>query len=151
MPPSSLPLATLRAVLGRLIPGDDFPGALDAEVENYFARQLAGDCAHEAAATTAGLLQLDREAAARHAGQSFAALSAAQQDALLSEIESGRIVTAWPAGLLPAAFFARLIELAHEGFYADPANGGNREAASWRMIGYDPHFPADPPLRPASP
>ena len=37
--------------------------------------------------------------------------------------------------------FARLVELAHEGFYADPGNGGNRDAVSWRMIGYETHVP----------
>jgi hypothetical protein len=42
------------------------------------------------------------------------------------------------------AFINRLIDLAAEGFYADPANGGNRDGASWRMIGYDPLLPARP-------
>jgi hypothetical protein len=37
-----------------------------------------------------------------------------------------------------------MVDLAAEGFYADPANGGNRDAASWRMIGYDPRLPANP-------
>jgi hypothetical protein len=40
------------------------------------------------------------------------------------------------------------VELAHEGYYADPGNGGNRDAVSWRMIGYDPRLPTTPKPRP---
>ena len=55
-----------------------------------------------------------------------------------------RTATPWPATFPAAAFINRLIDLAAEGFYADPANGGNRDGASWRMIGYDPLLPARP-------
>lgn len=41
-------------------------------------------------------------------------------------------------------WFARLCDLVAEGFYADPGNGGNEGAASWRMIGYEPRLPAEP-------
>ncbi len=34
-----------------------------------------------------------------------------------------------------------LVRLTAEGYYGDPGNGGNREAASWQMIGYDPRLP----------
>ena len=29
-----------------------------------------------------------------------------------------------------------MVEHVLEGFYADPGNGGNRDAVSWKMIGY---------------
>jgi gluconate 2-dehydrogenase gamma chain len=39
------------------------------------------------------------------------------------------------------AFFARLLALTMEGFFGDPIYGGNRNMASWRMLGY-PGLPA---------
>lgn len=39
------------------------------------------------------------------------------------------------------AFFARLHALAMEGFFSDPIYGGNRNMASWRMLGF-PGLPA---------
>ena len=35
--------ATLRAMVDRLIPPDDFPGGWEAGVGDYLARQLSGD------------------------------------------------------------------------------------------------------------
>ena len=134
-------LASLRALLDRLIPADDFAGALAAGVERYVLDQLTGDCVAEVPAISLGLAQLEAEARARHGGVSFAVLTAPQQDELLSEIEVDRTATVWPAEISAPAFFNRMVELAHEGFYADPGNGGNRDAVSWKMIGYDPRLP----------
>ena len=39
------------------------------------------------------------------------------------------------------AFFARLLTLTMEGFFGDPIYGGNRNKASWRMLGF-PGLPA---------
>jgi len=39
------------------------------------------------------------------------------------------------------AFFARLLALTMEGFFGDPIYGGNRNKASWRMLGF-PGLPA---------
>jgi gluconate 2-dehydrogenase gamma chain len=39
------------------------------------------------------------------------------------------------------SFFARLLTLTMEGFFGDPIYGGNRNMASWRMLGY-PGLPA---------
>jgi hypothetical protein len=142
LPSAPFPLAILRALLDRLIPSEDgFPGAVDAGVENYLARQFAGSCAHEATRLARGLLQLDAESFARH-GVPFVSLAPSRQDALLGDLEKGRAVSSWPVEVGPAAFFARMVDLAHEGFYSDPGNGGNREAISWRMIGYDPRLPS---------
>lgn len=140
MTPLSPPqLTALRALLDRLIPADDFPGAVEAGTEYYILRQLAGDCAAEAPALAQGLSQLDAEVAAHHGSggaKTFAALAMEQQDALLHELEAGKTATVWPAGIGGAAFFNRLVDLAHEGFYADPGNEGNRGAVSWAMLGY---------------
>jgi gluconate 2-dehydrogenase gamma chain len=39
------------------------------------------------------------------------------------------------------AFFARLLTMTMEGFFGDPIYGGNRNKASWRMLGF-PGLPA---------
>jgi gluconate 2-dehydrogenase gamma chain len=39
------------------------------------------------------------------------------------------------------AFFGRLLAITMEGFFADPIYGGNRDKASWRMLGF-PGLPA---------
>jgi gluconate 2-dehydrogenase gamma chain len=39
------------------------------------------------------------------------------------------------------AFFARLLSLTMEGFFADPIYGGNRNKVSWKMLGF-PGLPA---------
>lgn len=145
---SELPRETLRALLDRLIPPDDFPGALAGGVERYLLQQLSagGNCAGEAALIFAGLTQLDAEAALRGASR-FSALRPEIQDDLLRDLECGRAKASWPSEVKPERFFARCVELTHEGFYADPANGGNQDGLSWKMIGYDPlgpQFPSDP-------
>ena len=45
------------------------------------------------------------------------------------------------ADLSSRAFFARLLTLTMEGFFGDPIYGGNRNKASWRMLGF-PGLPA---------
>lgn len=131
-----------RALLDRLIPPDDFPGALDAGVANYIARQLETDCARETAVLHDGLARLDAEAVARTGrSTSFVGLNAGEQDELIAALERGEARTVWPLEMPAAAFIDRMVNLAHEGFYADPGNGANRDAISWRMIGYDPRLP----------
>jgi hypothetical protein len=155
MPLTPPQLTVLRALLDRLIPADDFPGALAAGTDNFIVALLSGDCAAEAPALALGLTQLDAEAASRH-DQPFASLPPAAQDALLAALEQNHPATLWPAPLTASAFLNRMIALAAEGFYADPTNGGNRDATSWRMIGYDPRLPlldvgGVPPPRTARP
>jgi hypothetical protein len=131
--------ATFLAAADRIIPGDDFPSASAAGAEQYVLRLLAGDLRERADEFLAGLDLLNDESAAMFQGQRFAALSEAQQDALLSSLESHPAIAA-------RAFFKLLVELVTEGYYADAANGGNRDALSWKMIGYDPGIPDAPNL-----
>ncbi len=119
--------------MNRIVPGDDFPNAWDAGAGAYVTRQLAGDLVAQAADIAAGLDALDAEAQAG-SGAGFAALEPDQQDALLARLERAQVNTVWPVD--PSAFFDQLITLTVEGYYADPGNGGNRDAVSWRMIGF---------------
>lgn len=125
---------TLRALIDRIIPLDDFPGGWEAGVGDYLDRQFVGDLSHLLDMYRAGLDALDAEACAT-AGVDFAVLAPEAQDALLCRIELGEVVTDWPVD--PAAFFHAVAEHVAEGFYGDPGNGGNRDGVSWRMIGFE--------------
>ena len=126
---------TLHALMDRIIPPDDYPGAWEAGVGDYLARQFERDLRDCLDLYRAGLDALEAEAQAS-AGASLAALPAEQQDALLRRIEAGQVVQAWPVD--PAQFFQTVVQHVHEGFYSDPGNGGNRDAVAWHMIGYLP-------------
>lgn len=123
----------LRALLDRLIPADDFPGAWEAGCGVYITRLLATDRIAQADEVAAGLLALDGEARSIH-DRGFADLDPAQQDAVIAAAERGEVRGDWP---VPAPAFINLMaELAAEGYYSDPSSGGNRDGISWRMIGY---------------
>ena len=124
----------LRAVVDRLLPPDQDPGAWDAGAEEYLARQLDGDLHQMRESVTSGLAALDAEARVRW-GSVFASLTADAQDDLLHDIEKGAVRAAWPTA--PAAFIALLVRTTAEGFYSDPAQGGNRGGVSWIMTGFD--------------
>ena len=71
-------------------------------------------------------------------GKSFDRLSNADRNAALTAMEQGKA----EFSSLPAKqFFSALLQIVMEGFFADPIYGGNRDKASWRMIGY-PGLPA---------
>ncbi len=124
---------TLRAALDRIIPPDDYPGAWEAGVGDYLARQWEGDLRHTLPLYRAGLDALHAEALAQF-GVGFAALDAGKQDAILRNVESGDVRANWPVA--PQEFFSLLVSHAAEGYYSDPGNGGNRNAVSWDMVGF---------------
>ena len=126
--------ATLRALVDRLIPPDDFPGGWEAGVGDYLAGQFVDDLRPLLDLYRAGLDALDAEAQAT-AGAHFAALGAEAQDALLGQVEAGSVVTDWPVD--PVVFFSHAAQHTAEGYYGDPGNGGNRDAIAWRMIGFE--------------
>lgn len=124
---------TLRAALDCLIPPDEFPGAWDAGVGDYIEGLLRGEQAHLLVVYQTGLDALEAEAQMQFR-TGFAELKAYRQEALLKAVEEGEVEALWP---IPARqFFAVISRHAAEGFYSDPGNGGNRDAASWEMIGF---------------
>ena len=107
----------LRALIDRIVPEDGDPGALALGADRYVFAQLEGPLVADRALIAAGLAALPGD-------------FIATDDALLA--------------LEHEPWFARLVELTQEGVYADPGNGGNADAASWRMIGYEHRVPQGP-------
>src|SRR3984957_5902772 len=149
--------ARVEAAVDRLIPPDDRgPGGKDAGCAVFIDRQLAGPYGRAEGlytrppfmpgAATQGY-QLPDSPAARYrtglraladyvksnfAGKPFSDLAPGDQDAVLRGLESGSIVL---KDVKSAEFFALLLANTQEGFFADPIYGGNRDMASWRLIG----------------
>ncbi len=126
--------ATLRVLVDLIIPADDFPGGWEAGVGEYLRRQFQEALQATLPLYQGGLDALEREAHIRGA-RSFAMLDSGVQQALLHQVEVGDVLAEWPVSA--AAFFATVIEHAMEGFYSDPANGGNRDAVAWHMVGFE--------------
>ncbi len=113
----------LEAVCARLIPSDEHgPGAREARAAHYIDRALAGFLAPSRPAYAAGLASLDRTAVDTH-GAPFAALPAADQDAVLHSIET-------------TPFFALVRTHTIQGTFCDPFYGGNANFVGWDLIGY---------------
>ena len=109
----------LRALIDRIIPPDDLPGGWDAGAGDFLRNQL------DAETLSNGLARLDAAATEQY-GAEFAELDPTRQDSLITDALRTN----------PSEFLDRVIALAIQGFYGDPANGGNRDSVSWRMIGY---------------
>ena len=128
---------TLRAAIDRLIPPDDYPGGWESGAGEYLLREMdrSGALTLFADAYRAGLDALDAEARSA-AGCGFAALDPAAQDRLLERVERGDVQTEWGT-TAPKTFLRAFAEHVMEGYYSDPANGGNRNGISWKMIGFE--------------
>jgi gluconate 2-dehydrogenase gamma chain len=127
---------TVEAITGRIIPTDHEPGAIEANCVNFIDKALAHEDAAMKPLYRAGVTGVD--AVARHRfKEPFAALPPAQQDEVLTTVESGK-ADGWSGGVAaPAASFFEAVR-AHTiiGFLADPKYGGNRDWAGWKVTGY---------------
>ena len=71
-------------------------------------------------------------------GKTFDRLDQAKRDEALTAMQKG---TAEFDGVDAKQFFTALLTINMEGFFSDPIYGGNRNKASWRMLGF-PGLPA---------
>ena len=123
---------TLQAIVARLIPTDaNGPGATEARAAQYIDRALGGALAASRDAYRLGLAALNGHTQASRKA-SFAQLPAADQDAVLLELEMGTAT-----GFAGSPIFFNLL-LAHtiQGTFGDPYYGGNANFVGWDLIGY---------------
>src|ERR1700726_2695986 len=148
--------AFIEAAVARLIPADDsWPGGLETGVANYIDKQLGGawgagerlyrsgpwqpgtpSQGYQLPLTPAELFRTSVGAINNELSQAntpFDKMSADQQDAYIRGLEAGGKNL---GGVPSDVFFAHLWEITLEGFFSDPVYGGNRDMASWRMIGF---------------
>lgn len=151
--------ATMEAIADRFIPADDLSlGGREAGCVLYLDRQLAGSYGqssrlymqgpfkpalptqgYQGQATPAdryraGLAALESWTTANKGGKTFAALEPADQDAVLADLEAGKIKL--EGGVEAKQFFGLMLSNIMEGFFADPIYGGNKDMTSWKMLGF---------------
>lgn len=114
---------TVETISEQIIPTDRDPGATQAGVVNYIDLQLTKHLKRHQRAYRQGIAAVDEASRARF-GRVLADLPFAQQTEILTEIEK----SAKP-------FFELIVAHTMQGFYGDPRHGGNRDEASWKMLG----------------
>jgi len=123
----------LDAVVARLIPTDATgPGAAEARATHYIDRALGGALASSRPAYSAGLAALDSYARSSR-GKPFVELVAADQDAVLTDVEAGT-ATGFSGG--SRTFFTMVLNHTHQGTFGDPYYGGNANFVGWDLVGY---------------
>ena len=146
----------IQAACARLIPVDELgPGAIEAGVPNYLDKQLAGAWGagerlyrsgpwqkgtpmqgYQLPFTPAELFRHALRGVAadfKSRNKDFVALSGDEQDAYLESLHADvRDLNGVPSDV----FFDTLLAMTIEGFFSDPAYGGNRDMAAWKMIGF---------------
>lgn len=148
----------VEAIVDRLIPSDELSvGGKDAGCAAYIDRQMAGSygdssrlytsgpfatalptqgyqgAAPPAVQYRAGLAAIDAYLRKTMNNRDFVALSAAEQDDFLKNLEAGKVDLGTVNG---AGFFNLLLQNTMEGFFADPVYGGNKDMVSWKMLGF---------------
>lgn len=151
--------AFVEAAVERLIPDDPVgPGAVEAGVPFFLDRQLAGPFGrgdhyflggpwkkgapeqgyqsrfNPAQLYRAAIAAVDRHVGTNFKGATFAKLAEADRDAVLRDLESGKIQL--DGGVDSKVFFAMLLQNTKEGYFSDPIYGGNKDMAAWKMIGF---------------
>lgn len=150
---------TMEAIADRLIPADDLSiGGKDAGCVTYLDRQLVGSYGNSSRLYTkgpfmpglptqgyqapdtpaqryrAGIAALSSWVRDNKGGKRFAELGPDEQDAVLKDLEAGKITL--PNKVDAKSFFNLTLASMMEGFFADPIYGGNKDMASWKMLGF---------------
>jgi gluconate 2-dehydrogenase gamma chain len=169
-PPDAEPLLTLTATehaffvaaADTVIPADELsPSGSECGIATFIDRQLAGaygsgarlyrdgpfpkgkpELGYQLALTPREFFRAGVTAANDYTrktyGKDFDRLSEKDREAAFKAMDEGK--AEFP-GFSSAMFFNALLQITLEGYFADPIYGGNRDMASWKMIGY-PGLPA---------
>jgi gluconate 2-dehydrogenase gamma chain len=149
--------ATLGAMADRLIPADDLSiGGKEAGCVTFIDRQLDGTFGQgvsdyrrgpyyqgtpeqgpqnkltPAQRYRVGLAALESYCQRQH-GKTFAQLDANTQDTLLTGMEANQLAL---GEVESKPLFQLVLQNVREGFLADPVYGGNKDMASWKMLGF---------------
>ena len=132
--------ALLIEICEQLIPRDDTPGATDTGAIDYIDRQLGGFFARHQATYRRGL-EAFRQTCLQEHKLPFHALPPAKKIAALQALERGQVPKTLWGDPAPQAFFNLVLAHTMQSFYGSPRHGGNRDYASYRMLGLDyPQF-----------
>lgn len=150
--------AFVLAACDRLIPADDIgPGAVESGVPEFLDRHMqtpyaSGDIWYmqgpflEAPSEfgyqgrlalrdilKVGIAAMDAHCRKAFDGSTFAALGVEQQEALLTQVQAGKLGL---EEIGDKVFFSNFLNEVKNGYFADPKYGGNKDMGAWKMIGY---------------
>lgn len=123
----------VTAFTSEFIPSEvDSPGAAEAGVTTYIDRALAGFMRDLQPVYRRGLAAI-ADLASERFGVSFADATGEQKKQLMAELDE--LTRNEPDDFL-GQFFRIVREHTIQGFFGDPAYGGNREAIGWKLVGF---------------
>jgi gluconate 2-dehydrogenase gamma chain len=149
--------AFIEAAVDTLIPADAVgPGAVEVGVAIYIDRQMAGaygkgdrlylngpfgegspQQGYQLAMTPSELIRIGIADVNDHTQKTFNgafdSLSHTERNAVMAELDGRKVDL---PNVPTEAFFGILLQLTIEGYFADPLYGGNKNKASWKMIGF---------------
>jgi gluconate 2-dehydrogenase gamma chain len=111
----------IEALMEQIVPEDDVAGARKAGCLHYLEVQLAGPLKRFVPEYQEGLMAFQK------AYPKFLDLGFAEQT---------RVLETMPRN----AFFEMLIDHTMQAFYGSPEHGGNRDEASWKMMGIEKYM-----------
>jgi len=123
--------ADIEAAAAQIIPSDGgMPGAREARVVYFMDRSLATFAKDQRPLFEKGAKELRTRAAKKKRGAtSFAALSNAEQIAVITDMEKAK-----------DSFFNVLRSSTIVGMFANPEYGGNFNKAGWSLLGFNDQF-----------
>jgi gluconate 2-dehydrogenase gamma chain len=126
--------AVIEAAAARIIPSDDTPGAKEAGVVYFIDRAFSTFQKNDLPQIQKLVVDLNRRARRRKPGvANFATLAAADQDAILKQIEK-------------SDDFGGLRYFTIVGMFANPSWGGNKDMVGWKLLDFMPHGAFQPPF-----
>ena len=141
----------VEAICSLIIPSDDLPGAREAGAVYFIDRALKTFAADAKRVYDDGLADLNRMAGEMFPGvDRFSAASPAQQEEVFARLEApprpGSDTRRRRFAASGADFAGTIWFHTVAGFLVDPAAGGNRDYAGWKVIGRDPAHSFSPPF-----
>jgi gluconate 2-dehydrogenase gamma chain len=129
----------LMAISEQFIPADEDPGATDANVVNFFDKQLTGYYVRHQETYRKGLQGIDASSM-KIFHKHFIDLEWDQQTKFLELMEIGELPQEVWEDIEQGSFFRLLLDHAMQGFYGSPRHGGNCNYVSYKMLKIDyPH------------
>ncbi|MGB3909022.1 MAG: gluconate 2-dehydrogenase subunit 3 family protein [Pseudolysinimonas sp.] len=124
---------TIDALAAQVIPSEEgSPGAREAGVVYYIDRALAGFLRDLQPLYRRGL-EAFADLAVDRFGAPFVELSGADQQAFVEELDA---LSVDAPEEFSGQFFRIVREHTVQGFFGDPAYGGNRDAVGWKLVGF---------------
>jgi gluconate 2-dehydrogenase gamma chain len=115
----------IETLMSHIVPSDDTPGAKETGCLYYLDLQLNSALSRFAPAYRSGLAAFQKQ------HPDFLKAPPADQLKTLEALKSNR-------------FFDMLVDHTMQAFYGSPTHGGNKDAASWKMLGIEKYMGEGP-------